>query len=153
MKPVLSVSRREVRKFRQRSRRRPFLVTLLALLVLTITGLYLLRFITTLSLWRFLWELPGVSPLYLALDGLVWAVIGLIDFWGLWYGRRWAPRATRVAAFIFVLNLWIERTVLAARSINQSDWPFVLGLTLVLLVFCFWTTVRASAYFGEMNDE
>ena len=140
---------REERKTRQAGRRRPFLVTLLALLVLSITGLYLLRFITALSLWSFLGDLPRVSPLYLALDGLVWAVIGLLVFWGLWRGSAWTPRVTRVTALVFVLNLWIERTLLAGNGFYQSDWPFVLGLTVVLLAFVFWTTVRSSAFFLE----
>jgi hypothetical protein len=80
-------------------------------------------------------------------------VIGLLIFWGLWRGLTWAPPATRAAALVFVLNLWIERTLLAGNGVYQSDWPFALGLTVVLLAFVFWTTVRANAFFGDLNDE
>ena len=51
-------------------RKRPFSVTLLAGLVLSITIVHLVRFINALTWWSFLTTLPGKPPLYLALTGL-----------------------------------------------------------------------------------
>ena len=53
---------------------RPFGVTLLALGVLSISVLNLVRLVLVISRWQFLSSLPGVSPLYIALTGLIWGV-------------------------------------------------------------------------------
>ena len=54
----------------RRRKKRPFLVTLLAVLVLFISCINLIRLIEAIRTWDFLVSLPGVSPLYIALTGL-----------------------------------------------------------------------------------
>ena len=134
---------------------RPLVVTLLAFLVLTITVLYALRLYQTLSLWDFLLSLPGVSPLYLALSGAFWTVIGILVISGLWTGNSLAPRATRIAALLFVIYNWLERWWwLSNRNGEKVFTPFAVGLTLLCLAFVFWAlaTVEARAYFGERYE-
>ena len=60
----------------QRKKKRPFLVTLLALVVLIIASTNLIRLIGSIRMWDFLASLPGVSPLYIALTGLFWVLVG-----------------------------------------------------------------------------
>ena len=54
----------------QQLKKRPFLVTLLAVLVLIISCINLIRLIEAIRMWDFLASLPGVPPLYIALTGL-----------------------------------------------------------------------------------
>lgn len=53
---------------------RPRRVTLLCLGVLIIVSLNLTRLILTIKNWDFLAGWSGVSPLYIALTGLVWTL-------------------------------------------------------------------------------
>jgi magnesium-transporting ATPase (P-type) len=135
-------------------RKRPFSVTLLAVLVLSITIVHMVRFINTLTLWNFLTELPGKSPFYLALTGLFGSIAGALTSWGLWSGKSWARTATGILTVVYLGLLWIEQ-VFAVRAGNKfENWPFWVGMTFVILIFVFWTLLHASskAYFGEMHE-
>jgi hypothetical protein len=134
---------------------RPFLVTLVAVVVLTITGLHLVRLFQTLYWWDFLSSLPRVSPVYLALTGLLWTLAGLPTFFGLWLGRPGLPKVTRLLAFAYVLYVWLDRLLVANTEIVMINWPFTAGVTILLLFIVFWTFSRPSVrvYFGEMNEQ
>jgi hypothetical protein len=125
--------------------RRPFGVTLVALLVLTIASLNLLRFVLSLLQRQFLGSLEGVSPLYLALTGLVWASIGLALFWGLWRRKRWAPRAVGWGALLYAVYDWLDRIFFSGWLKSRqppANLAFTAGLTLVTLAFIIWTLSR-----------
>jgi hypothetical protein len=134
---------------------RPFLVTLLAVLVLTITGIHLVRLIQTLSLWDFLSSLPRVSPAYLALTGLFWTLAGLPVIAGLWLGRPWAPKATRLFALAYALYWWLERLLLTQVNGEMVNFPFVVGMTALLLFTVIWTFSRphVKIYFGDLHEQ
>lgn len=135
-------------------RKRPTSVTLLAVLVLSITIVHLVRFINTLTLWNFLTELPGKSPIYLALTGLLGFILGSALFWGLWTGKSWARPATGILALVYLGFQWAEQ-IIAVRAGNEfENWPFWFGMTLIGLIFVFWTLSHAGskAYFGEMHE-
>jgi hypothetical protein len=139
---------------------RPWYVTLLALGVLIIAGLSLVRLILTIRQWQFLASWPGVSPYYLALSGLVWTLVGLPVFWGLWRGLRWAPQLTQALALTFALYYWMDHIFLvdhplndqsgAARSLLPVNWPFAAGITAVMLSFTAWALnrPRTKAFFA-----
>ena len=135
-------------------RKRPFSVTLLAVLVLSITIVHLVRFINTLTLWNFLTDLPGKSPIYLVLSGSVGFIAGSLLVWGLWTGRPRAPLAAAILTVIYLSIQWIEQ-IISVRAGNEfENWPFMVGMTLIVLIFVFWTLFHASsiAYFGEMHE-
>lgn len=134
---------------------RPFLVTLVAILVLTITGIHLVRFIQTLSWWDFLSSLPRISPVYLALTGLIWTLAGLPIFFGLWLGRPGLPKATRLLAVAYALYVWLDRLLVANVEYEMVNWPFAAALTALLLFIVLWTFSRppVKAFFGEMNEQ
>jgi hypothetical protein len=131
--------------------RRPFSVTLLAIMVLIITGIYLIRFIQTLRLWGFLSDLPGISPSYLAITGLFWTMVGLLLAWGLWRGRPGTPKAARIAVLAFALYYWLNRFVLANTSEDFVNWPFAATGTIILIGLNFWILSRPNirTFFGE----
>jgi hypothetical protein len=134
---------------------RPFLVTLLVLVVLTITAIHLVRFFMALSWWGFLSGLPGVSPLYLAVTGLSWSVIGLPLAWGLWQGLPWVPKALRFLAPAYCLYHWLEQILLARSTGEMTNWPFAAGVTIIVLLTVFWmfSWQRVRGYFGERHEQ
>lgn len=138
-----------------RDNKRPFLVTLLAVLVLTITIVNLLRLVNTIALWSFLSGIPGVSPFYLAVTGLVWTLLGVALVWGLWAGKPKAPRATRVLTVFYLGYEWLERIVFADSGNELQSWPFFAILSIIFILFTFWTLSRsdAKAFFGVMDEQ
>jgi len=137
------------------NRKRPFLVTLVALLVLSITIIYLVRLVKSIDLWNFLAALPGISPLYLALTGLIVTLAGALLFWGLWTGNPSAPKATRILTVVYLGYQWFE-WILSVRIGNEfENWPFAASMTLFVLIFIFWTLSRSDAktFFGEMHEQ
>jgi hypothetical protein len=135
--------------------KRPFLVTVFAVVVLSITIIQLIRLINTLTLWDFLADLPGVPPLYLALTGLIGFILGVFLFWGLWSGKPRAPLAARILTVIYLAYQWIERIILLRQGNQLQNWQFMIGITLLVLIFIFWTLSRSDAktYFGEMYEQ
>lgn len=138
----------------QQARSRPFSVTLLAVLVLSITIVHLVRFINALTMWSFLSSLPGKPPLYLVMTGLIGSIAGIVVFWGLWIGKPNAPLATRILTVVYLGYQWLEQ-ILAVRAGNEfENWPFAMVATVTLMLFVFWTLSHTAAkvYFGEMHE-
>jgi hypothetical protein len=135
--------------------KRPFLVTLLAVLVLSITIVNLLRLVNTIALWRFLSDFPGISPFYLAATGLVWALIGVALVWVLWTGNPRAPKAARILTIFYLSYKWLEWIVSTTSGNKLQNWPFLVVLTIVVILFTFWTLSRsdAKAFFGVMHEQ
>jgi hypothetical protein len=135
------------------SRKRPLSVTFLALGVLTLAGFNLLRFIVSLQQWDFLDSLLSVHPLYIATTGLVWAAAGLVLTWGLWFGRGWSVRGAQAGVLLYSLYYWLDRLLVASVS-GGYNWPFAVGVNIVLVGLVFWilSNRKAKAFFGAMHD-
>ena len=136
----------------QNKPRLPFSVTLLALGVLIVAGIHLLRLFQTLQNWDFLAELPGAPPIYLALTGLVWAAAGFPLGITLWRGNPPALRSVRFIAVAYIIYDWLNRFFAAFLSGSLATgfaWGFSALLTVILLVWVFWTVSRprVQAYF------
>jgi hypothetical protein len=143
---------------------RPLGVTLLALGVLIIAGLNLVRFILAISRWQFLSDLPGVSPLYLALTGLIWGVVGIPLFWSLWRGLSLAPRLMQAVLLTYAAYYWLDRIFLEERMIPNPqeslsaflplNWPFTITITVLLMLVTVWILSRPhiKAFFGEQHE-
>lgn len=119
--------------------KRPFVVTVLLLMVLSYTVLGWFGFLAALRNWDFLQSLPlSVPPLYLALRNIVWGAVGVPLIWGLWIGRRWAWYATQAVAGLYAVYYWLDRAFLADPTVSPlgtGRWPFVLGLTAICLIY------------------
>lgn len=143
---------------------RPWGVTLLALGVLSITVLNLIRFILAIRRWQFLSSLPGISPLYLALSGLFWAVMGVALFWGLWRGLNGAPRLMQAVMLTYAAYYWLDRIFLSERMASSPqestiaflplNWPFTITVTALLMASVVWILSRpyTKAFFGERYE-
>lgn len=104
--------------------------------------------------WRFLAGLLPVSPLYLAISGLIWSAVGFSLTWGLWHGLAWAPPLTGLAEFIYALYYWLDR-LLVANPNSRSNISFAVIATVFLLSLSLWVLLRprAKAFFGATHDK
>lgn len=144
--------------------KRPWSVTLLALGVLIITVVNLIRFVLSIRYWGFLSPRLGISPLYLALTGFGWGVVGLFLLWGLWKAINWAPKLMQAVALTYALYYWLDHIFLmdhngsgatgVVRVLLPSNWQFSAGVTVISLVYMVWTLNRSKvkAYFGLVES-
>ena len=140
---------------------RPASVTILVIGVLIITVINLIRLLLGIREWEFLASLPGVSPLYIALTGLIWTLTGSILIWGLWRAKGWAPRLMQAVALTYALYYWLDHVFLvdhplsgangATRALLPINWSFAAGVSVVCLVYTAWVLSRrkVKAYFGQ----
>ena len=141
----------------QQSKKRPTGVTLLAGGVLILVGLNLVRLVQAIKQWSFLSSLPSVHPWYQVLTGLVWSAVCLSLFFRLWNGWSKTPLLTFLAMIAYTVYAWLDRIFLAKQVANLSsvsNWPFMVGLTIILLLLSVWILTRwkARAFFGEVNE-
>ena len=138
---------------------RPLSVTLLALVVLCITALNLARLVLAIERWEFLASLPGASPFYISLTGLIWGAAGIVLFWSLWRGLSWAVHLTRAMMLTYAAYYWLDRIFLSERMAGRPqgeiflplNWPFAITITAIVLVVIVWILSRPAtkAFFGE----
>ena len=118
--------------------RRPFGVTVLAIVVLILSVVQWSRLFESIRLWDWMSEnIQSPPPYYFALTGGLWGFAGLLITIGLILGLEWAPRAARSSGFIFALYYWLNFLMLTNIDLINTRWIFNTGLTIVLLLFLF----------------
>lgn len=140
--------------------RRLFSVTLIAWMVFIITIINFLRLGLTLYNWEFLTELlsPAATyplfPIYMAVSGLVWGVVGLPLIWGIWRGKMWAPRLLLATLLFYSIYYWLDRAFLPGYPQRNSNWPFAMGINLLILIWILWVMTRQKVkdFFGEAHE-
>jgi hypothetical protein len=129
------------------SSKRPFSVTILAMVVLIFTTLNFLRVFSAIRNWKFLATLPvGIPFAYLAATGLIWTIVGISLAVGLFFGRRWSLRLAKVTWVIYTVYYWLDRLLMAESGAIWVRWPFALGLTAALWIFTFWVLSRPKTH-------
>ena len=112
-------------------RKRPFGVTLLLWLVLSLSVWGAVRLLATLRWWDVLNEFEArLSPLYLSITGAGWLVAGLVLLWGLFSAKLWTHRAIPIAISLWLVEYWVERIFFESPRANL---PFALIASLLLL--------------------
>jgi len=112
--------------------KRPFSVTILLWLVLSLTAWSGLRLYSSIQWWRTLFELaspPG--PLYVAISAGVWLAIALGLLWGMWQAKAWIRVALLGTGAGYSVWYWCDRLLLQSA---YENWPFSLGATILLLI-------------------
>ena len=100
-------------------RKRPFGVTLLLWLVLSLSAWGVVRLLAALRWWDVLNEFGArLSPLYLSITGAGWVVVGGVLLWGLFSGKRWTRLAIPVSIFLWLMEYWIERIFFESPRAN-----------------------------------
>jgi len=143
---------------------RPGSVTILALGVLIITVINLVRLVLSIRYWEFLATWPGISPLYMALTGLIWTLAGSLLLWGLWRAKIWASRLMQAVALSYALYYWLDHVFLVdhpvsgaagtVRALLPVNWQYAAGVTVIFLAFTALTLERrkVKAYFGLVGS-
>ncbi|MCJ7717110.1 MAG: hypothetical protein MUO54_11415 [Anaerolineales bacterium] len=110
--------------------KRPWILTVLSL-VFFLVGFYnIFKFVQVLLNLPLLLSLPiTVSPLYLAADGLLWGISGLILFWGLWMGRTWSRKASLALTLLFTIVFWVDLIWISEPELLVTRWLISLILT------------------------
>ncbi len=132
--------------------KRPFFVTLLTLLVLSIAAIYIFGFFAALRHSAFLQNLPLSVPVwYLALRAILWSLTGLVLSWGLWRGLSWAWMGTQISVVGFSLYYWLDALLLAQAPGLEWRWPFELMATFLGLGFAFLVlhSAHGRGFFGK----
>ncbi|KPL83970.1 hypothetical protein SE15_01850 [Thermanaerothrix daxensis] len=119
-------------------------VLLLGLFWLTLTQV--LRFLQAIILWDWLARIgvwPG--PAYLALTGLVFALLGGVAVLGVWRRRVWGLYLSGITLVGWSAWNWADRLWVAVSPTALENWPFSLGLNGLLLVAFFFILHHESA--------
>jgi len=126
-------------------RKRPFSVTLLLWLVLSLSAWGAVRLLATLRWWNVLDEFEArLSPLYLALTGAGWMVVGALLLWGLFRGGLWISPAILASILVWIVQYWIERMFFESPRANLV---FALIVTVGLFIVTF-----ISAFNRKTNE-
>ena len=115
--------------------KRPFGVTLLLWLVLSLSAWGAVRLFAAFRWWNVLNEFGArLSPLYLSLTGAGWIVVGGLLLWSLFSGKSWARLAIPVSIFLWVLEYWVERMFFESP---RANFFFALIASIILLIVTF----------------
>jgi hypothetical protein len=132
--------------------KRPRSITILSEVIFLFSCLYLTRLVMTISQWDFLSHtLLKPSPIYLVISGLVFGMIGFPLAVSIWRGSSTAWRTVRLVIPIYFGYYWLERIILSSLTLWSSNWLFIFGVTVIVLLWTFWTISRpdTKAYFRE----
>ncbi len=114
-------------------------VTPLLLLVLILTVWHAFRLWTAVAWYDLIQEFaPAPGPLYTALSGLTWLVVGSALLWNLWQKKAQAAKMLFWAATSYTVWYWTDRLVFQAP---RANWPFSLLLNIFLLAYVLIITI------------
>ena len=131
---------------------RPFGVTLLLWMVLSLSAWGAIRSFAALRWWDVLYEFKAsLSPVYLCITGAAWGVAGIVLLWSMWKGRPWSRVAILVSVILWLAEYWIERLFFQA---SRANLPFALILSALLLAVTLASTLnRHTKDFFTKSEE
>ena len=132
--------------------KRPFGVTLLPWMVLSLSAWGAVRFAASLRWWDVLSEFESrLSPLYLSITGAGWAVAGCALIWGILSRRKWSYTTIPIFFIGWLSIYWIERIFFQSQRANL---PFAVTLSLLFLaVTLFCALHRSTKYLLTRSEE
>ena len=131
---------------------RPFSVTLLLWMVLSLSAWGAIRSFAALRWWDVLYEFnASLSPLYLLVTGIFWGIAGIVLLWSLWNGKAWSLGAINGLVLLWLAQYWIERLFFQSPRANL---PFAVVSSALLLAVTFAiTTNRHIKNFFTKSEE
>ncbi len=112
--------------------KRPFSVTILLWLVLSLTVWSGLRLVSAIQWWgTLLYFASPPGPLYIAISGGFWLTASIALLWGMWQAKAWIRYALLGAGAGFTVWYWCDRLLLQTSPLN---WPFALLANILLLI-------------------
>ena len=133
---------------------RPTGVTLITLMVLTIGVINLIRFWQTIKEWQFLEQILPISPIYLALSGIFWGIMGVLLAWDIYRASYRALLALKVYFLVYFVYVWVDRLLVSQTPNRAISSPFMAVFTVVVVAIIFWIASRDNVkeYFGETHE-
>ena len=132
--------------------KRPFGVTLLLWMVLSLSAWGTLRLIAALRWWDVLTEFDArVSPLYLSITGAGWVVVGGVLLSGMLMVKTWARSAILPFILLWLIEYWLERTFTQSARPNLSF--ALMGSMVVAITAIAATTMRSTKHFFIGSEE
>ena len=133
-------------------RKRPFGVTLLLWMVLSLLAWGAVRFFAALRAWDVLIEFESsLSPLYLSITGAGWAVAGGVLLWSIFTRKKWTHRAILTSILVWLIEYWIERVFYQQP---RSNLPFaVVGSILIICITLISTLHKSTLHFFTRSEE
>jgi len=123
-------------------RKRPFGVTLLLWMVLSLLAWGALRFFASLRTWDVLVEFgSSLSPWYLSITGAGWVIAGCVLVWSMLVGKPWINRAILTSVLVWLIEYWIERVFYQQPHANL---PFAVGGSIVIMGITLISTLHKS---------
>lgn len=112
--------------------KRPFSVTILSCLVLSLIAWSVLRLIAIIRWWGIM-QVFSIAywPLYVLASAVFWLIAGLILLWGLKLKKAWIQNALIATGAVYMVWYWSDRLI-AQRP--HANWPFSLFATILLLI-------------------
>ena len=121
---------------------RPFGVTLLLWMVLSLSAWGLIRLFAALRWWDVLYEFDAsLNPFYLSITGAIWGIAGVVLLWSIWRGKAWSRLAILVSVVLWLSEYWMERVFFQAPRANLV---FALVLSALLLAVTFTITLNRN---------
>ena len=132
--------------------KRPFGVTLLLWMVLSLSAWGALRLIAALRWWDVLTEFDSrVSPLYLSITGAGWVVAGGVLLSGMLMVKAWARSAILPFILLWLIEYWLERTF--TQSARPNLFFALTGSMVVAITAIAATTMRSTKLFFIGSEE
>ena len=132
--------------------KRPFSVTLLLWLVLSLTAWGAVRLLAALRWWNVLNEFGArLGPLYLFVTGAGWIAAGIVLLWGLFSAKLWTYRVILIAVCLWLAEYWVERLFFES---SRANLPFALIASFLLLVLTLMSAFnrRTKEFFIRSED-
>lgn len=130
----------------------PRILILLLVAVVIFALSHLFQFIQVLTQSKTL-SLLGleITPIYLALDGLIWGAIGFFMAWSIWAKRVWSPVLGSLFTILYSLYFWIDQLFISQQDFLARRLPVnlvftIFGLSAILTILNLRST---RAYFGK----
>lgn len=122
--------------------KRPFGVTLLLWMVLSLSVWGAVRLSAALRWWDVLTGFDArLSPLYLSITGAGWVVAGGVLLYGMLSGKTWTRPAIPTYVLLWLIEYWIERIFFQS---SRANLPFALTCSVIILVIALTAAVRQT---------
>lgn len=117
---------------------RPFWLKLLTFGLLILSMLGWMRFFESLNRWQeFIDAGMQPGPWYTAVSGFLTGGLALAAAVGVWRRARWAPAFTRIFVILWLVWLWFDRVFTADSPGALANWPFLAGVSVLILAGVF----------------
>ena len=132
--------------------KRPFGVTLLLWMVLSLSAWGAIRFFAALRWWGILAEFDArLSPLYLSITGAGWVVVGGALLAGMLMIKTWVRPAILTFISLWLIEYWIER--LFFQSSRENLLFVLISSMMVIIVTVAVTSLRSTKLFFTRSEE